>query len=58
MIGIRAGVLDDQSILEEPPKMEVFVGRRPKWMKKIEGAMQMDGKYEVVEEGEKKSTDY
>lgn len=52
MVGIRAGVLDDQSILnEEAPKIEVYVERRPKWMKKIDGAFQLNGKYEIVEEG-------
>lgn len=29
-IGLRAGVLDDQSILEKPPAIEVFVERRPR----------------------------
>ena len=58
MIGIRAGVLDDQSILDEAPKIECFVERRPKWMEKIEGATQLNGKYEILEEGAKKSTEY
>lgn len=29
-VGLRAGVLDDQSILEKPPAIEVFVERRPR----------------------------
>ncbi|KAK3704852.1 hypothetical protein LTR37_013543 [Vermiconidia calcicola] len=55
MIGIRAGVLDDQSILDESPKIEVFVERRPKWMGKIEGAVQLNAKYEIVDEGGRES---
>ena len=52
MVGIRAGVLDDQSILnEQPPKIEVYVERRPKWMQKVENAYQLSGKYEVLEQG-------
>ena len=51
MVGIRAGVLDDQSILDEPPMMEVYVERRPKWMKEIDGATQLSGTYEVLEAG-------
>ena len=59
MVGIRAGVLDDQSTVDaEAPKMEVYVEKRPKWLRKIEGAMQLSGKYEIVEEGDKKSTEY
>lgn len=49
MIGLRAGVLDDQTILNVAPQMEVFVERRQKWMPPIEGAVQLNGKYEVVE---------
>ena len=51
MVGIRAGVLDDQSILDEPPMMEVYVERRPMWMKKIDGATQLSGTYEVLKGG-------
>lgn len=50
-IGLRAGVLDDSSILNEAPKIEVYVERRPKWMNPIEGATQLSGKYELVEHG-------
>ena len=51
MVGIRAGVLDDQSILnEKPPQIEVYVEKRPKWMGKVEGAVQLNGKYEIVEQ--------
>ena len=51
MVGIRAGVLDDQSLLnEKPPQIEVYVEKRPKWMKQVEGAVQLSGKYEVLEQ--------
>lgn len=29
-VGLRAGVLDDQSILDKPPAIEVYVERRPR----------------------------
>lgn len=58
MVGIRAGVLVDDPLLDEAPKMEVYVEKRPKWRAKIEGAMQLSGKYEVIEEGAKNSTEY
>ncbi|KAH8698764.1 Mss4-like protein [Talaromyces proteolyticus] len=47
-VGLRAGVLDDQSILDIPPKVEVYVERRPPWIKQIEGAIQLNGKYKIV----------
>ncbi len=28
-VGLRAGVLDDQSILDKPPAIEVYVERQP-----------------------------
>lgn len=53
MVGIRAGVLDDQTLLNEnPPQIEVFVERRPKWIQKIEGAVQLKGQTEVVDGGD------
>ena len=58
MVGIRAGVLDDPSILEDAPKIECYVERRPKWMPKIGGARQLNGKYEIVEEDKKHSSEY
>ena len=49
MIGVRAGVLDDHSPLNnEAPKIEVYVERRPKWLKQVDGAIQLNGKYEMV----------
>ncbi|OTA85285.1 hypothetical protein M434DRAFT_36167 [Hypoxylon sp. CO27-5] len=48
IIDVRAGVLDDQNILDDPPAIEVYVERRPPWVKKVEGAIQLNGKYEVV----------
>ena len=51
-VGIRAGVLDDPSIVEETsPRIEVFTERRPKWMKRVDGAMQLNSQYDLVEEG-------
>ncbi|KAI0130924.1 Mss4-like protein [Daldinia grandis] len=47
-IGVRAGVLDDQSILDNPPGLEVYVERRPPWIKQVEGAVQLNYKYDVV----------
>jgi hypothetical protein len=41
-IGLRAGVLDDQTILDKAPMMEVYVERRMKWLRPVDGAMQMD----------------
>lgn len=29
-VGLRAGILDDQSILDKPPAIEVYVERRPR----------------------------
>ena len=50
MVGLKAAVLDDQTPLnEKAPLMEVYVERRPMWMKRVEGAVQLSGKYEVVE---------
>jgi len=48
-IGLRAGVLDDQSILDKAPMMEVYVERRMKWLKPVDGAMQLDAQYQVVQ---------
>lgn len=49
MVGIRAGILVDDPLLDEAPKVEVYVEKRPAWRGKIEGALQLNGKYEVVE---------
>ena len=51
LVGIRAGVLVDDPLLDEAPKIEVYVEKRPKWQAKIEGAVQLNGRYEVVEGG-------
>jgi hypothetical protein len=48
-IGLRAGVLDDQSILDKAPMMEVYVERRMKWLKPVEGAIQLDAQYQVIQ---------
>ena len=48
-IGLRAGVLDDQSILDKAPVIEVYVERRMKWLKPVDGAIQLDAQYHVVQ---------
>ena len=54
MVGLRGGVLDDQTPLNEhPPKIEVYVERRPKWVTQISGAVQLNSKYEMIEHGVK-----
>ena len=47
-IGVRAGVLDDQSFTDAPPQVEVYVERRPPWIKPVEGSYQLNGKSEQV----------
>ncbi|KAI5365834.1 putative CENP-V/GFA domain, Mss4-like superfamily protein [Septoria linicola] len=50
-VGLRAGVLDDQSIVNETrPMMEVWPESRPKWRERVEGAMQLRGQTEAVED--------
>ncbi|KAK5737124.1 hypothetical protein LTR17_006907 [Elasticomyces elasticus] len=52
MIGLRAGVLDDQTLLNDnPPKIEVYVERRPKWIAPVSEATQLDSKYQIVTHG-------
>jgi hypothetical protein len=48
-IGVRAGVLDDQTILDKAPMMEVYVEKRMKWLKPVDGAIQLDEQYQVVQ---------
>lgn len=48
LVGVRAGVLDDQSLLDTAPQMEVYVDRRPKYMQPIEGAVQLNSKYQIL----------
>ncbi|KAM3419834.1 hypothetical protein BST61_g3163 [Cercospora zeina] len=50
-VGLRAGVLGDQSIVNETvPRVEVFSEKRPKWRTKIEGAVQLKGQVEILED--------
>lgn len=52
LIGLRAGILDDQTLLNEQlPKIEVYVEQRPKWINQIPTATQLNGKYEILEHG-------
>jgi hypothetical protein len=48
-IGLRAGVLDDQSILDKAPMVEVYVERRMQWLKRVDGAIQLDAQYQAVQ---------
>lgn len=38
-VGLRAGVLDDQSLLDKPPAIEVYVERRPRVSKPLPWAL-------------------
>ena len=58
MVGVRAGVLVDEPLLNEPPKIEVYADKRPAWLAKVPGAMQLSSKYEILEEGTKRSEEY
>ena len=52
LIGLRVGVLDDQTVLnEQAPEVEVYVERRPTWISRISGATQLSSKYEILEHG-------
>jgi len=44
-------VLDDPHAIDATPQIEVYVERRPPWVAKIVGAIQLDGKYRRVEDG-------
>lgn len=54
IVNVKAGIIDDVDWVEEhgQPEIEVYVERRPKWLGKVEGAVQLNAKYEVVEVGE------
>ncbi|KAI1487038.1 Mss4-like protein [Biscogniauxia mediterranea] len=47
-VGIRAGVLDDQTMVDSPPTVEVYVEKRPPWIKAIDGAVQLNSRYERI----------
>lgn len=48
-IGLRAGVLDDQTSLDKAPTIEAYVERRVKWLKPVDGALQSNAQYEGVQ---------
>jgi hypothetical protein len=48
-IELKAGVLDDQTILDKAPTMEVYVEKRMEWLKPVDGAIQLDAQYQVVQ---------
>ena len=58
MVGVRAGVLIDEPLLNEPPKIEVYADKRPAWLAKVPGAMQLSSNYDILEEGTKRSEEY
>ena len=51
IFNVKAGVLDDAEWMDThgKPHLEVYAERRMKWMPKIEGILQMNSKYEVIE---------
>ena len=55
-MGLRAGMVDqwDEVVNAESgkPIMEVYVERRPPWLKQVEGAEQRDARYRLVGGGE------
>jgi hypothetical protein len=42
-------VFDDQTILDKAPMMEVYVEKRMKWLKPVDGAIQLGAQYQVVQ---------
>lgn len=52
MLGVRVGVLNDIDVVNDAMlQMELYVERRPGWLKAVEGAEQRDEKYELVGSG-------
>ena len=51
ILNIKAGVLDDPGWIDThgKPMLEVYVDRRIKWIPKLEGVMQLNSKYGVIE---------
>lgn len=51
IVNVKAGVIDDADWLSEAgkPTIEVYVERRMAWVPKLDGVLQLNGKYEVVE---------
>ena len=51
IINIKAGVIDDLNWVdnEGKPMLEVYVERRVKWLSPLDGVLQLNGKYEVIE---------
>ena len=48
---VKAGVLDDPEWLSKAgkPVLEVYVDRRLDWVPKLEGVLQLNSKYEIIE---------
>ncbi|KAJ9612870.1 hypothetical protein H2200_002811 [Cladophialophora chaetospira] len=51
IVNVKAGVLDDPQWLSESgkPVLEVYVDRRLQWVPKLEGVLQLNSKYEIIE---------
>ena len=51
IVNVKAGVLDDPEWINTSgkPMLEVYVDRRIQWVPKVEGIMQLNSKYDVVE---------
>lgn len=51
IVNVKAGVVDDVEWLSEKgkPVLEVYVDRRMAWVPKLEGTLQLNSRYEVVE---------
>jgi hypothetical protein len=48
-LGLRAGVLDDPKIVNEAAvQMELYVERKPAWLKAVEGAQQRDAELGIL----------
>lgn len=50
LFNIRANILDQVEELKAP-LMEIYVERRLPWLSKLDGAMQMNSKYEILDAG-------
>ena len=47
---LKAGVLDDDGVFESEsmkPKVEQFTTRRPTWLCRVDGALQIDGQQSI-----------
>lgn len=54
VVNIKAGIIDDTDWIDEhgKPEIEVYVERSPVWQIPVEGAVQLNERYEVVHAGD------